>query len=88
VTLVDVVVLIVVAVAAVQGLRLGAIVLVLSFGGFLVGLYLGARLAAVTVHGVHTSTARAVVALSTMLGVAVLCGVTGRLVGNFACTAA
>jgi len=84
VTLVDVVVLIVVAVAAVQGLRLGAIVLVLSFGGFLVGLYLGARLAAVTVHGVHTSTARAVVALSTMLGVAVLCGVTGRLVGNFA----
>jgi len=83
-TLVDVVVLIVVAVAAIQGLRLGAIVLVLSFGGFLVGLYLGARLAAVTVHGVHTTTARAVVALGTMLGIAVLCGVTGRLLGNFA----
>jgi S1-C subfamily serine protease len=83
-TLVDVVVLIIVAVAAIQGLRLGAIVLVLSFGGFLGGLYLGARLAAVTVHGVHTPTARAVIALCTMLGIAVLFGVTGRLVGNFA----
>ena len=83
-TLVDVVVLVIVALAAIQGMRLGAIVLVLSFGGFLAGLYLGARLAAVTVSGVHTQANRTAVALGTMLGVAVLCGVAGRLVGNFA----
>jgi S1-C subfamily serine protease len=83
-TLVDVVVLVIVAAAAIQGLRLGAIVLVLSFGGFLLGLYLGARLASLTVGGVHTQANRTAVALGTMVGVAVLCGVAGRLVGNFA----
>jgi S1-C subfamily serine protease len=83
-TVVDLVVLAIVAVAAIQGLRLGAIVLVLSFGGFLVGLYFGARLASVTVSGVHTQSARTAIALGTMVGVAVICGVAGRLVGNFA----
>ena len=43
-------VVVVVVLAAIQGLRLGAIVQVLSFGGFLVGLYLGALLASVTVR--------------------------------------
>ncbi len=82
--LVDVVVLVIVAAAAIQGLRLGAIVLVLSFGGFLVGLYFGARLASVTVNGVHTQSDRTAIALGTMLGVAVVCGIVGRLAGNFA----
>jgi S1-C subfamily serine protease len=81
---VDLVVVIVVALAAIQGLRLGAIVLLLSFGGFLVGLYLGALLASVTVRWVHTQPSRTAVALVTMLGVATLCGVAGRLVGNLA----
>ncbi len=83
-TVVDVVVLVIVALAAIQGLRLGAIVQVLSFGGFLVGLYLGARLASVTVRGVHTQSTRTFVALGTMVGLAILCGVTGRVVGNLA----
>ena len=47
--LVDLIVVVVIGLAAIQGLRLGAIVQVLSFGGFLVGLYLGALLASVTV---------------------------------------
>ncbi len=83
-TLVDVAVLVIVALAAVQGLRLGAIVQVLSFGGFLGGLYLGARLASVTVRGVHSQSTRTLVALGTMIGVAILCGVAGRVVGNLA----
>jgi S1-C subfamily serine protease len=83
-TWVDAVVLVIVAAAAIQGLRLGAIVLVLSFGGFLVGLYFGARLASVTVSGVHAQSDRTAVALGTMVGVAVVCGVGGRLLGNFA----
>ncbi|MHB1712084.1 MAG: MarP family serine protease [Acidimicrobiales bacterium] len=80
--LVDIVVLVIVAIAAVQGLRLGGLMQVLSFGGFWVGLYLGALLASVTAGWVHTSTSRAVVALVTMLGVAILGGITGRLSGE------
>jgi S1-C subfamily serine protease len=81
--IVDLVVLGVVALAAIQGLRLGAVVQVLSFGGFLIGLYLGARLASVTVRDVHSQSMRTLVALGTMLGVAVVCSVAGRLAGNF-----
>ena len=73
---------VVVALAAIQGLRLGAIVQVLSFGGFLVGLYLGALLASVTVHFVHSQPGRTTVALVTMLGVAAFCGLAGRVVGS------
>ena len=82
--LVDLVVIVVVALAAIQGLRLGAIVQVLSFGGFLVGLYLGALLASVTVHWVHSQPARTTMALVTMLGIAALCGLAGRIVGSLA----
>jgi S1-C subfamily serine protease len=81
---VDFIVLAVILLAAVQGLRLGAVVQVLSFGGFWVGLYLGALLASVTVGWVHAQAARTAVALVTMLGVATLCGVAGRLLGNLA----
>ncbi len=84
VNIVDLVVLALVALAAIQGLRLGAVVQVLSFGGFWIGLYLGALLASVTVGWVHTQSARTAVALVTMLGVATLCGVAGRVVGNVA----
>src|ERR1035441_911255 len=83
---VDLVVVTVVALAAIQGLRLGAIVQVLSFGGFWVGLYLGALLASVTVGWVHSQPGRTAVALVTMLGIATLCGVAGRIVGNLAFT--
>jgi S1-C subfamily serine protease len=82
VNVVDVVVLILVALAAVQGLRLGAVVQVLSFGGFLVGLYFGAQLASATVTWGHSQSTRTALALATLLGVAVLCGVAGRIMGN------
>lgn len=82
--LVDLIVVVVIGLAAIQGLRLGAIVQVLSFGGFLIGLYLGALLASVTVRWVHVQSARTAVALLTLLGVATICGVVGRVVGNLA----
>jgi S1-C subfamily serine protease len=81
---VDVVIIVVVIIAAIQGLRLGAIVQVLSFGGFLIGLYLGAALASVTVGWVHSQSAIVAVALVTLIGVATVCGSVGRLVGNLA----
>ena len=79
---VDIVLLVVVTIAAIQGLRLGAILQVLTFGAFWIGLYLGALLASVTVTWVHSSTARTVVALATMLGVAIVLGGIGRLIGS------
>ena len=82
--LIDLIVVVVVALAAIQGLRLGAIVQVLSFGGFWIGLYLGAILASRTVRWAHAESARTTVALVTMLGVAVLCGGVGRVAGNLA----
>jgi S1-C subfamily serine protease len=81
---VDIIVIVIVAIAAVQGLRLGAIIQVLSFGGFWIGLYVGALLASTTVQWAHSTTARSVVALVTMLGVAALFGVIGRIIGNLA----
>ncbi|MGH9079529.1 MAG: MarP family serine protease [Acidimicrobiales bacterium] len=82
--IVDFIVLAVVVLAALQGLRLGAIVQLFSFGGFLVGLYLGALLSSITVRWVHGESPRSVVALVTLLGVAALCGTLGRIVGNLA----
>ena len=80
--IVDIVVLVVVALAAIQGLRLGAIIQVLTYGGFWIGLYFGALLASVTVRWSNAQSARTALALVTMLGVAVACGVAGRIVGN------
>ncbi len=80
--IIDLVVLAVVAFAAVQGLRLGAIVQVLTYGGFWIGLWLGALLASVTVRWSHAQSARTALALVTMLGIAVVCGVAGRVAGN------
>ena len=82
--LVDLVVVVVVALAAIRGLRLGAVVQVLSYGGLLVGLYFGARLASVTVRWVQSQPARGSVALVTMLGAATIGAVAGRIVGNLA----
>ena len=82
--IVDLVVIVLLILSAIHGLRLGAIVQILSYGGFLVGLFLGALLASVTVHNVHGQTARTLVSLGTMLGVAVFLATIGRVVGTVA----
>ena len=43
--------------------RLGAVVQILSFGGLLIGLYLGAQLASITVTWGHSQSIRTALAL-------------------------
>jgi S1-C subfamily serine protease len=81
VNLLDVLLLVVVAVAAIEGLRLGAVLLTLSFVGFWLGMYLGAILASATVRWVHSQPSRTAVALITMIGCAILLGTLGRVLG-------
>jgi S1-C subfamily serine protease len=83
VDVVDVVLIVVVVAAAVHGLRLGAFVQVLTFGGFLVGLLAGALLAVVIVASVHSAPAKAVITLFLVLGLATLLGVGGRILGSW-----
>ncbi len=78
---VDIVVACLVVLAAVQGLRLGAVVQVLTFGGLFAGLYFGASAASLTVTWAHTPTTRIAAALATMLGMGVICSSLGRLLG-------
>ncbi len=80
---VDIVLVIVLVAAAVHGLRLGALVQVFTFGGFLIGLTLGALLSVAVVGPVHSAAVRAFLALSLVLGLAVLLGVAGRVVGSW-----
>jgi S1-C subfamily serine protease len=82
--IVDLVVIVLLILSAVHGLRLGAIVQILSYGGFLVGLFVGALLASVTVRYVHGVNARTLVSLGTMLGVAIFFATLGRVVGTVA----
>ena len=79
---VDVLVLVVVVLAAYQGARVGAVVQVCAILGFLGGLYVGALLASDTVRWAHSPTARTAVALTTMVGVAFALGMVGRVLGG------
>lgn len=79
----DLVLLVVLAAAAVHGLRLGALVQVFTFGGFLVGLTLGVLLALALGASVQSPVARQVLVVALVIGLAVLFGVTGRVVGGW-----
>ena len=79
---VDVVVVVVAVLAAVQGARVGGLVQVCAIVGFFAGLFVGALLASRTVVWAHSPTARTAVALSTMLLVAFSFGMVGRIVGG------
>ena len=79
----DIVLIVLVVAAAIQGLRLGALVQVLTFGGFVLGLTLGALLAVPVVSSIHAGTAKTVLTLLLVLGLAVLLGVGGRVLGGW-----
>jgi S1-C subfamily serine protease len=79
--LVDLVLLVLVVASAVHGLRLGAAIQVFSFGGFWLGLLLGALVAPLAVGLVHSPAAKAVVSLVVVFGSAAVVGGAGRLVG-------
>ncbi|MGH9091078.1 MAG: MarP family serine protease [Acidimicrobiales bacterium] len=79
----DIALVVLVVLAAIHGLRLGALVQVLTFGGFLLGLTLGGLLAVALARPVRSTTTRDVITLLLVLGLAVLLGVAGRILGSW-----
>jgi len=84
--LVDVVVLVVVALAAVQGLRLGAIVQLLTFAGFWLGLLLGTLVWVHALAFIHHANERAGITVVAVLFTAGALAVLGRVVGSYSNT--
>jgi S1-C subfamily serine protease len=80
---VDLVLILLVVAAAVHGLRLGALVQVLTFGGFLLGVILGGLLAVAIGPSIHSQGVRVAVTLLLVLGLAVVLGIAGRIVGGW-----
>ncbi len=80
---VDLVLVVALVAAAIHGLRLGALVQVLTFGGFWLGVTLGALLAAAVAPHIHSVGVRAAVALLTVFGPALILGVGGRVLGSW-----
>ena len=64
-----------------HGLRLGAAAQVLSFGGFWLGLFLGALVAPPLAGLAHSSGSRALIALVVVFGAAFLLGGVGQVFG-------
>lgn len=79
--LLDLIILVVVALAAVHGLRLGAAVQIVSFAGFVVGLVLGVLLVLLIEPHIHGSLTKAIVALVLLFAPACVLGGTGRTIG-------
>lgn len=79
--LIDVLLLIAVAVAAVRGIQLGASVQLGSYGGFWIGLFLGAIIAPVLVGPIHTPVWRTVGSLVILFGTATILAGVGRRLG-------
>lgn len=73
--------LVLVALSAVHGLRQGAAMQLFSFGGFWLGLVIGALLTPPLARLVHTPTAKTVVAAVVVFGCAGIVGGLGRLIG-------
>ncbi|HMK99024.1 MAG TPA: MarP family serine protease [Acidimicrobiales bacterium] len=79
---VDWAILVLVALAGMHGLRLGAAMQVLSFGGFWLGLLFGALLAPVILHHVTGNLSKTIVAAVVIFGLAGLVGGMGRVLGS------
>ncbi|MGH9069341.1 MAG: MarP family serine protease [Acidimicrobiales bacterium] len=79
---VDAILVVLALLAAARGLRLGAAIQILSYGGFWVGLVIGALLAPLAAAQVTTSLSKAVVSLLVVFGVAALLGGVGRAIGS------
>jgi len=80
--LLDLVVIALVAISAVHGFRVGGSVQLFSYGGFWLGLFIGALLVPVFVPLVAGSLAKAAVAAAIVFGLAVIVGGLGRTVGT------
>lgn len=78
---VDIVLLVLVAAAGIHGLRLGAAMQVLSFGGFWLGLFIGALITPPIARHFHSTASKTVVAAVVVFGMAGLLGGVGRVLG-------
>jgi S1-C subfamily serine protease len=77
---VDYVLIALVVVSGIRGLRLGAVSQVLSFGGFCLGLFLGAEVAPPLVKS-FKGGARSLIVMAVIFGAAFVLGGVGRLLG-------
>jgi S1-C subfamily serine protease len=78
---VDIVLLVLLAIAGIHGSRLGAAIQVLSYGGFWLGLFLGALMAPSLVSLVHTTASKTIIAAIVIFGMAGILGGVGRYLG-------
>jgi S1-C subfamily serine protease len=69
--------------AAVHGLRLGALVQLLTFGGFLLGFLLGTLVWVPLLTRGHDDVTRSIVVVSLVLLTACVCGYGGRVLGTW-----
>jgi S1-C subfamily serine protease len=69
--------------AAVHGLRLGALVQILTFGGFWLGFFLGAVVWVPLLHTSHDDATRSIVIVGLVLMTASTFGYTGRVLGTY-----
>ncbi len=79
---VDVVVIVILVATAIHGLRVGAVVQVLTLVGFAAGVTIGALLTGAVAPLVHGTLARTVVVLALVIGLGVAFSVLGRVVGT------
>ena len=80
---VDIVVVVLLVAAAFHGLRVGALVQVLTLGGFVLGVTVGALLTDVVAPSVRTPSVKAGVAIALVIGCGAIFGVLGRMVGTW-----
>jgi len=83
VDVVDIVLLVVVIVAGVQGLRLGALIQIFTYVGFWLGITLGVLAVVVLAPGIHNLAVRTFVTLLVVFGLAFLAAATGRVLGGW-----
>ncbi|HEY3942909.1 MAG TPA: MarP family serine protease [Acidimicrobiales bacterium] len=80
---VDIALVVVALVGGLRGLRVGALVQVFSFGGFWLGLLVGALVSSAVAHSVSAGTDRTILTLAVVFGSAVVLSVAGRFVGSW-----
>jgi S1-C subfamily serine protease len=80
---VDLLIIVLMLLAAIHGLRLGALVQILTFGGFWLGMLLGTLIWVPVLTFVHNDDARALITVAAVLGTASGFSFVGRVVGSW-----
>ena len=80
---VDLLIIGLILLAAVHGLRLGALTQILTFGGFWLGLWLGILVWTHLLKTPHESATRAIVVIALVMATASCLGYLGRMIGTY-----